>query len=135
MDVTGKTASFKLPEAIGAGIILVRPATEHTKEFQAAVLKLEAEHPDWRDGTNVIEALKLVLPIFAEHIVVGWKNLNDMHGKPAEFSTENCLALLTEMVEQAPDIFNELTSFAADLSNFRKKPLTVESTTKTTKKS
>ena len=61
--------------------------------------------------------------IFANHVLVDWKNAFDDEGKVVKFSVDDCLDLLSELPD---DIFDEVREFYADPASFREDALSDE---------
>lgn len=51
---------------------------------------------------------------FVEHLITGWNNIVDKDGKDLPFSTDNAIALLSDL----PDLVNELVNFSLDRTNY-----------------
>jgi len=60
-------------------------------------------------------AEKLFLDVYAESVVLGWEGVTDENGKPLPFSKENAVKLFSDL----PDLFRDVQSQAASISNFR----------------
>lgn len=60
--------------------------------------------------------------IFAEHVIVGWKNVS-WDGEPCTFSVTECARFLRELIlpppDGRPDIFDRVRGFARNPENFR----------------
>lgn len=98
--------SFTLARAGGAN-----------KRFQKV---MEAKTRPYRrqiqdDSMDVDLANELMRETFAETVILGWEGITDKDGKPIKFSPANALKLLNQM----PDLFDELRDAASKQANFR----------------
>lgn len=64
--------------------------------------------------TDVLE--KLTIEVFSSTVVKGWSGVTDENGDALEFTTANCITLLTQL----PDLFRELQDAASSIARFRK---------------
>lgn len=80
--------------------------------------KMELVRNNATDGTLSDEdALRISAEVYAETIIIGWKNVKDRDGKPLKFSKENVVKVLTDL----PDFFQDIQFKANSLAQFKKK--------------
>jgi len=60
-------------------------------------------------------ATDLLIKVFAETIVLGWKNVYGKDGNEIKFNTANCIKVLTDL----PDLFDKLREESDAFANFR----------------
>jgi hypothetical protein len=64
-------------------------------------------------------ALDLVVQVFVDTVLLGWKNVTGRDKQPLEFTKENAKKLLLDL----PALFTRLQNEAQKLSNFQRKTL------------
>jgi len=58
---------------------------------------------------------KIVVEVYAETVVLGWKGIEDEKGNDLPFSKENVIKLFTDL----PDLFTDVRGQAQEISIFR----------------
>jgi hypothetical protein len=130
LDVTeDKTAELQLISIVGVDkavpVLIGKPANEANKSLLNAVLK---RNKGGKKSAVVVGAARRDLsaetldlqrdeekPLYAEHVLVGWKHIPDMNGEPVEFTPENA----KEFLESLPDwIFEDIRQFFQNPMNF-----------------
>lgn len=64
--------------------------------------------------------------LFAKHVIKGWSNMYDDSAVVVPFSVTECESFLTQLVDSAPEIFDELRAFCGDIDNFRESAIDQE---------
>lgn len=104
------TMSFKLARAGGGNEKFMKEAAKRFKPLQAAIQN---------DQLPPALGQKMVVEIFADTIVLDWKNVAGRDGAELPFSKENVVTLLTDL----PNLFIELQRESQAASNFSKDQL------------
>lgn len=60
-------------------------------------------------------AEEMLVEVYAESVILGWRGVKDEAGKKMEFSKENCIKLLTDL----PDLFKDIQDQANKAALFR----------------
>jgi hypothetical protein len=103
-------------------VLHMRAAGASNKAYQAAVLKRASKvrgNAKRQIDTAVERAREWDVDLFAKYVVTGWDHVYDEAGQPVPFSVERCEELLGKLLDVAPDILEEIRTFAGDASNFR----------------
>lgn len=72
---------------------------------------------------KVIE--KVMAEIYAEAVIIGWKNVKDGEGKAMAFNKTNVVKLLTDL----PELFADIQRAADDVALFREEELEADAKT------
>jgi hypothetical protein len=64
------------------------------------------------DGT----AERLLAETYAEAVIIGWKGVKNVKGKPLEFDKKACIELLLDL----PELFKDIQEQAGRAANFRR---------------
>ena len=69
------------------------------------------------DALKELEADKqrVLVDMYAEHVIVDWKDVTDKEGNELKFNKENVVKLLTDL----PILFQDIIQQAMDVSNFK----------------
>lgn len=99
------------------GVITIRRAGGANKKYSTvAAAKLKPYARRMQNGTIEPEVIDRVMAeIFAEAVIIGWRNVKGEDGEPLQFTKENCVKLLTDL----PDLFADIQAQAERVSNFR----------------
>lgn len=62
----------------------------------------------------------LLIEVFAETVILGWKGITDAEGNELPFTAANALALF----KQLPDLFIDVRDHAGKMANFRAQEIT-----------
>jgi len=95
--------------------------------FEEAVrdLRMESQGKKLLTGElNSREALNIMAPAVARHIIVDWKNLADNDGNPIPYSPQKAMEILQD--PESTDLYLWVMKQANDPSNFRKQQAEAE---------
>ena len=100
------------------GTITIHRAGGTNKKYaKVASAKLKPFSRQIKMGTADAEAIrKVMVEIYADSVIVGWKGVKDAEGKPMKFSRENVIKLMNDL----PDLFDDIQDQADKISLFRK---------------
>lgn len=59
-------------------------------------------------------AKKILIKVYADAVIIGWRGITDESGKVLSFSKENCIKLFTDL----PDLFDTVHEEANKFTNF-----------------
>lgn len=62
----------------------------------------------------------ILIEVFAETVLLGWKGITDAEGNEIPFTVENAVALF----KQLPDLFFDVRDHAGKMANFRAQEIT-----------
>lgn len=122
-DITDKTAEFSLWQLDGdpEPVLVMKSAGTDNKTYTSAVLKKTDRNRLRRIEnkgvtTELLElARKQDRELFPQHVIVGWKNVKDAHGKDVKFTVDSCRDFLNAL----PDfLLDEVRKFANTPANF-----------------
>ncbi len=102
----GEPIRFRIARAGGQNTVFTKALEKATRPYRKAI------------QTGMLDdktADKLYKGVFAEHVVLGWENVEGPDGKPIEYSKENALTLFKDL----PDLFLDLREQAGNVSLFR----------------
>lgn len=121
LDVQGgQTAEFRMHALEGEPALTVRPALEsNTQYFNAALKGSRKNMRSIRNGSVsaglLDETRENDRELYAKHVVVGWRGVQDSSGKQVQFTREVC----AEFLEALPNwLFDELREFCGTPTNF-----------------
>lgn len=118
------TKEYELFEVMDGASLIVSPATRSNKAYFASLFKMGAGFQRRAASGNITpelaeKARNLQKPIYAKHVIKGWKGVvgtnDDGEEGPVEFSTENCLELLKALPNF---VFDGLLEFCENEANF-----------------
>lgn len=117
---TNRTRERRLPGAFvrsdkEVGLIL-RHAGESNAAWWNAFRKVNAA---CTAKTTDRERFDMLLPPFAEHVVVGWLDVIGEDNQPAEFYAAGVVEIMTAYADQAFDLARETIVYAMRADNFR----------------
>jgi hypothetical protein len=107
--------------------LVVRHAGEGNRSYLSAALK-GANAGRARAGRGRVTPAALQMAreedaaLFAQHVVVDWKNAVGDDGKPVPFTADACeqfLVALADPKDGRPDVFGALVAFCQNPENFR----------------
>lgn len=109
-----------LVETMPEAALTVCPATAVNKPyhvpFTRQMSKVFRATRNQVTSTTLIETYRIARPLFAKHVIKGWKGIKEDGGKDVPFSPEDCLSFL----EALPDsLFAEIYNYCIDEGNFR----------------
>lgn len=125
LDVTDKTKELPL-RGISVGgktpILVVKPATKDNPEYWSEML-VQVENHKNKYTSNDAQSVSSKLDdnretdrvLYPKHVIVGWKNVVDGSGKPAEFTLGNCKAFINSIPGW---LFDRVRDYCAEPSNF-----------------
>lgn len=96
-----------------AGFLIARMGNTKSKEANAKYVEPYTS----RGNMSVSRQEKLANKVFAEAILIGWKGIQDEHGKPFTYSVENAEAFLNDPAYSHYRL--DIVAFATDTENFR----------------
>lgn len=109
-----------LAETMPDAELTVRPATVVNKAYHAPFTKQMARVFRGSRGQVTPQTLtrtyQIARPLFAQHVITGWRGIVDDSGADASFNQEDCLAFLTALPDS---LFAEVYNFCIDEGNFR----------------
>lgn len=121
LDVQGgQTAEFHLHALDGTPVLHVRPALESNTSYFNASLKSSRKNMRAMRNGNINAGLldetrETDRELYAKHVVVGWKGIQDAQGKDVPFTREVC----AEFLDALPNwLFDELREFCGTPVNF-----------------
>jgi hypothetical protein len=98
-------------------VLILQHAGEDNVGWINAKRIADAEKPlDERSPREVFAAL---LPAFAEHVVIGWREVNDSNGAPATYKRTDLIELMQAYASQAIDLAIRPMYWAGNANNFR----------------
>lgn len=92
----------------------------YTKALEAASRPYRRQIEAGSMNNDVAE--KMMMDVFVDTVLKGWKNVQYENGTPIEFSKVQAKLLFSEL----PDLYNELVERASKLSTFRTESLEEE---------
>lgn len=97
--------------------IKISRAGRGNRNFQKiAEKKLQAYEKPIQNKTITEEQMTEVMAeIYADAVILGWKNVKDRQGKPMPYNRANVIKLLMDL----PDLFAQIRDYATDLHNFK----------------
>lgn len=109
---------YDIPGKDGEPItLIVSPASEPNKPYFSALTRYAMKNRrTMNNNMNILEDTRnLDRKLYAQYVVVGWKNVIDSSGADVAWNKKECAQLL----EQLPNhYFDELREFCAELNNF-----------------
>jgi len=102
----GRTIEFKIARAGGQNKAYEKRFEALTRPYRR---QIQTESLDDETSDRIVRQL------FAETIVLGWRNVEDEEGKPIAFSAEACRKLFDEL----PDLFRDIREDATKQAIFR----------------
>lgn len=128
-----RTARFELNTIESGGktpALLLRYAGEGNPGYTNAVLKNVNDDRSGKAGnkvtlTRIETEREQDVPIFAQHVIVGWEGFFEDDGTEVKFSPEKAEEFLRMIVQKQPDgssaadVFDKIRSFAKNAENFR----------------
>lgn len=69
-----------------------------------------------RGDIDTAVARKMTIDIYAEAVVLGWKNVTDRDGNDLPFTRENVVRVLTDL----PDVFESIVQMATSSAAYKK---------------
>ena len=127
-----QTTEYPLYQLAGEPVLILAPATESNRGYFNSLLRKS------RKNMRVVQSGKVNASVvknnreedkklYAEHIIVGWKNMLDSSGNEIPFSKEDCADFLNEL----PDwLFDEIRTFASNVQNFIEDAIDAQETAK-----
>lgn len=121
LDVSpGKTSEYILHQLENSPVLLVAPANEANKSYFNAVLRrsrknLRALRQQVVSESMIRENRDEDRELFAQHVLKGWRGVQDTEGSDVPFNRENALAFLNALPNW---IFDDLRNFAGDPLGF-----------------
>lgn len=109
-------------------VLVVRPATIANRgwrnaEFSGrqadptiAVARIKGSLGD-RPADVEWATLQVQIKAFAEHVVIGWRNVNYSTGAPVPFTSASCVELLEGLLHARPEQYFELREFVGSSSS------------------
>lgn len=97
---------FRIARSGGQNTVFTKALEKATRPYRKAI-----QNGMLDDKT----ADKLYKGVFAEHVLLGWENVEGEDGKPIQYSKENALKLFKDL----PDLFLDLREQAGNVSLFR----------------
>lgn len=108
----------------GAFSITIHRAGGQNAKFASVTMAKMAPHRRKLQSGSLDEDVgrRLMAEIYAESVIIGWKNVVDEAGKPLPFTKENCVKLLLDL----PEFFSDIQEQAQNMANFRAEALEKE---------
>lgn len=102
-------------------VITIRRSSAKNREYKAAMSRVFKPHQKIGGMLTIDDesAEKLLVQVYSETVVVGWKGFIDDKGAQIPFSRSNCIELLTD----APEVFEHIKNESARFSNFAKEDI------------
>ena len=101
-------------------VFSVKPASDANKSYISALLRQNAQAR--RNSQITLKVLDRNrqddIDLYSKYIITGWTNVIDVDGNVIEYSSEEGLAFLTEIVKDNSWIFDNLRVFCSDMHNF-----------------
>lgn len=94
-------------------ITVLRAGNSNRKYLERLTAKMRPYRTQKKMDPDV--SRRLLAEVYAEAVIVGWKDVKDASGNSMEFTRENCVKLLIDL----PDMFDDLVRFAEDMRNFQ----------------
>lgn len=111
-------------------ITLLRAGGANKKYANVLNAKIQPVRRRMQNGSlSDEESAKLYAEIYADSIIIGWKNVRDRKGKVIPYNRENVIKLLLDL----PELFRDIEARANSFANFRKEDM--EEDAKNSKKS
>lgn len=82
------------------------------------IAKKQAEYISKKSKNKILDkddSLEYMKELYAECVIVGWKNVKDREGKDIPYNKENALKLINDL----PHFFDEVIAYAGNYANFR----------------
>ena len=115
-DESKEAEGFWHPITEDIAFLLARAGGMNSRFSKALEQKIRP-HRRKIDNEEMDTALanSIMMEVFVETVIKGWRGVNDDEGKPLPFTTENVLNILRDL----PDLFAELREVAGKQANFR----------------
>lgn len=97
----------------GFSITVLRAGNGNRKYLERLTAKMRPYRTQKKIDPDV--SRRLLAEVYAEAVIVGWKDVKDASGNSMEFTRENCVKLLMDL----PDMFDDVVRFAEDMRNFQ----------------
>lgn len=62
---------------------------------------------------------KIMVDLYVDTVIIGWKNITDENGNPLEYNRENVVKLLNDL----PELFADIRRVATNVAFFKEKEL------------
>lgn len=103
---TGKPIRIKIARSGGANVAYAKCMESRVKPYRRQIQN---------ETMDTFLAERLIKEVYAETVVLGWENVEDVDGKPLPFNTENCVALFNDL----PDLFKDIQDQSQRAALFR----------------
>lgn len=103
--------------------LLIGRAGGANSEWERAVEKLARKFGKRVRQPTGRKLLALMRPLYARHVVLGWRGVKDSDGNEIPFSP----SAAEELLKEFPDLYDEVIARSNDLSLFRKEQLEADS--------
>ena len=108
----GRVIEFRIARAGGGN-----KAYDKAVETQTKSIRKQLQN----DLVENDQLLRIMRNVYAETVVLGWKNVEDEAGKPIPFTRENCITLF----EDLPDLFLDIQEQSRKMTLFRQANLDI----------
>jgi hypothetical protein len=100
-------------------VLQMRHAGESNPEYMNARRKVDnALRATTGDPSNA-EVRRVLIPVFAETVITGWRNAIGRDGKPIPYNADEGAAFLRVLVRKNGDIVSRAMAYALDADRFR----------------